>query len=77
MAGLDPAIHDLLLQKEERRGCPAIRAFTPVFAGLWPGMTKNHFFLFRTSTPAQPSKIFTISVKSEPAPFTWFAITHI
>src|SRR3989442_12727868 len=44
MAGLDrldPAIHDLLRQiSEERRECPAIRAFTPVFDGLCPGMTE-------------------------------------
>ena len=35
--GLVPAIHDLRLR--QRRGCPAIRAFTPVFDELWPGMT--------------------------------------
>jgi hypothetical protein len=41
MAGLVPAIHDLLRQiSEERRGCPAIRAFTPVFDGIRPGMTE-------------------------------------
>jgi hypothetical protein len=39
MAGLVPAIHDLSNQQQARRGCPAIRAFTPFFDGLWPGMT--------------------------------------
>src|SRR5215213_10256205 len=39
MAGLVPAIH-VLNCNEESRGCPANRAFMPVFDGLWPGMTK-------------------------------------
>jgi hypothetical protein len=39
MAGLVPAIHALFFAKreQERRGCPGIRAFTPVFDGLMPG----------------------------------------
>jgi hypothetical protein len=39
MAGLVPAIHVLL---RERKNVDArhIRAFTPVFDGLWPGMTE-------------------------------------
>jgi hypothetical protein len=40
MAGLVPAIHAFKLTKKVSRGCPAIRAFTPVFDGLWPGMTE-------------------------------------
>jgi hypothetical protein len=40
MAGLVPAIHALIAAKE---GVDArhIRAFTPVFDGLWPGMTAD------------------------------------
>ena len=40
MAGLDPAIHVLAASKG-RRGCAAKRAFTPVFDGLWLGMTTS------------------------------------
>src|SRR5215210_3452690 len=39
MAGLVPAM-TVLNCNEESRGCPANRAFTPAFDGLWPGMTK-------------------------------------
>src|SRR5258708_5259210 len=31
-----------------RRGCPAIRAFTPVFDGLWPGMTECYLNVSRS-----------------------------
>jgi hypothetical protein len=37
MAGLDPAIHVFIAAMKARRGCPGIRAFTPVFDGLLPG----------------------------------------
>jgi hypothetical protein len=40
MAGLVPAIHAFLHEtKKARRGCPAHQGVTPVFNGLWPGMT--------------------------------------
>src|SRR5436190_4486495 len=41
MAGLDPAIHAFACCPPSRRGCSAIRAFTPVFDGLWSGMTQR------------------------------------
>jgi hypothetical protein len=37
----------------------------------------DYFFFARTSTPAHFSMILVISVKSEPGPFTAFAISHI
>jgi hypothetical protein len=37
MPGLVPGIHDFT---EARRGWPGTRAFTPVFDGLAPAMTK-------------------------------------
>jgi hypothetical protein len=45
MAGLVPAIHDFLLGCEARRGCPADQGVTPVFDGLWPGMTELRLML--------------------------------
>jgi hypothetical protein len=46
MAGLVPAIHVLLAGETARESVDArhIRAFTPVFDGLWPGMTKLCYF---------------------------------
>ncbi len=41
MAGLVPAIH--VLRRVEGVDGPGIRAFTPVFDGLWPGMTTRGF----------------------------------
>jgi hypothetical protein len=39
MAGLVPAIHDFAEKTKEDVDARHIRAFTPVFDGLWPGMT--------------------------------------
>jgi hypothetical protein len=42
MAGLVPAIH-VLRQQGRKTWMPGNeRAFTPVFDGLWPGMTDCH-----------------------------------
>jgi hypothetical protein len=40
MAGLVPAMHVFDDEKQEDVDAPAVRAFTPVFDGLWPGMTE-------------------------------------
>ena len=65
MAGLVPAIHVLLLDRQERRGCPSIRAFTPVFDGLWPGMTEfvelAHHVSLNSSSPSFSIDVTTVS----------------
>src|SRR6266568_5710022 len=64
MAGLRPGHPRLCLRgRQERRGCPDIRAFTPVFDGLCPGMTE----LFERHRPAISSSIaFTPSSLTRP-----------
>src|SRR6476620_3650508 len=54
---LVPAIHVFPSRAQARRGCPAIRAFTPVFDKLWPGMTKE-----RSCTPS----LIPIAISTEP-----------
>jgi hypothetical protein len=44
MAGLVvPAIHVLVTRISKDVDARHIRAFTPVFDGLWPGMTKREY----------------------------------
>jgi len=77
MPGVLPGIHVFLACGAKDVDGRDIRAFTPVFDVLCPAMTECYFFLLLTSTPAHFSTILVISVKSEPGPFTAFAISHI